>query len=125
MEITKFTLDQVKDAGVALVAEVGEDFVYKEVQDVTCVYVENGSPSCAVGRILHSLGVPVEVLSDMDSGVTGYPTIFAGDETFRASGFDVDDLAGEYLGFFQLNQDNRLSYGAAHRAALAEVEGDE
>jgi hypothetical protein len=55
----------------AEVAEAGRNFVYKkderdESGGVSCKYVEDGCPSCLIGRALHRASVPLYVLGDLD-----------------------------------------------------------
>lgn len=47
-----FTAEDVRDTFLAIVDEVGEDFIYPRS---VCVYAEDGCPSCAVGRIFSIL----------------------------------------------------------------------
>lgn len=58
----------VIDGLSAIVAEVGEDFVYRRGLGV---YVDQGSPSCIVGHYLASVGVPLDRLSKADTAAPG------------------------------------------------------
>lgn len=62
MEIKDLTLEMVTPVLEALVAEFGEDHIYKadergENGRATCSYQEGGKPSCIVGHVLDRLGV--------------------------------------------------------------------
>jgi hypothetical protein len=55
----------------SLVAEFGEDYVYKRPAGGDCVYVHDGAPSCIVGHLLARVGVPLERLSEADRAAYG------------------------------------------------------
>lgn len=59
---------QFIDAIRAIVAETGEDHVYERIDDGndphrSCWYVHDGQPSCLIGRALHRIGVPLDLLA--------------------------------------------------------------
>ncbi|HEY6018507.1 MAG TPA: hypothetical protein VIY48_00970 [Candidatus Paceibacterota bacterium] len=70
----EITLDSAIAGLRAIVAEVGEDFVYAQKADEagwkSCLYVHNGAPDCIVGRYLASVGVPLERLAKADDGAS-------------------------------------------------------
>lgn len=62
MEIKDLTVEMVTPVIEAVVAEYGEDYVYKAEErelgeGVRCLYREDGEPSCIVGHVLDRLGV--------------------------------------------------------------------
>lgn len=70
------TPQQAYDALAAVVEELGPDYVYKKVGlDARCLYAFDGGPSCIVGRALVRLGLPLDVLSELDDDE--YPSIQA------------------------------------------------
>jgi hypothetical protein len=52
-----------------VVDEVGDDFIYRPHKSYllegqySCLYVYEGRPDCLVGKILHRMGIPLEILS--------------------------------------------------------------
>jgi hypothetical protein len=46
----------------AVVAEAGDDFVYQRGPTGKCYYVVNDQPSCLAAKVLHRLGIPVDLL---------------------------------------------------------------
>src|SRR5512139_1881718 len=56
----------------AIVEEFGDDFAYQRVakcegDDASCNYVRDGGPSCLIGQLLASVGIPLERLDRADS----------------------------------------------------------
>lgn len=129
------TYADVVKAGEEVVKEAGPDFVYAPIDTESygskCVYVNGASPSCAVGRILSKLGVPIDVLEAMDERDAtderveidaDIPDVtFASADRLVAAGYLPDSLAFVYLGTFQERQDGGIPYGEAHSYALADV----
>lgn len=112
----------------AEVAEQGPDFVYKkdEREDdtgegVNCHYVENGCPSCLVGRALARAGFPIEVLVYMDNegGASGSSAI---DEVEMPEGYDVTPEARAVLQAAQVQQDKGWPWAEALIAAEKQAE---
>lgn len=54
-----------------LVEEFGSDHVYVKGMYGKCDYVRGGKPSCIVGHVLAKVGVPIERLSQADTGNFG------------------------------------------------------
>src|SRR5690606_14659629 len=100
-----------------VVAERGDEFVYKE--DSGCFYAHNGGPSCGVGLALHMAGVPVNVLSEMDridqSEISNTETL---DVLALLHDMTLTPTAVQVFQRFQSNQDSGLEYGAALDFAL-------
>lgn len=63
MTITKAkAIEDLKE----IISKKGEDFVYRTSYGQTCVYVQNGEPSCLIGQLFHRWGVPLVVLAQYD-----------------------------------------------------------
>jgi hypothetical protein len=56
------------DALIHIVDSKGTDFRY---QIIPCKYAVDGTPSCGVGQALSHLGVPLQVISDLDIANSG------------------------------------------------------
>jgi hypothetical protein len=112
-----------------LAAEVrteGPQFVYKrdervdengDMQGINCRYVEDGNPSCLVGRVLFRAGVPIEAIHNLDTQWNGMSESI-GDAKFP------DDVnltldAREVLQAAQTSQDAGQTWGEALRSALS------
>jgi hypothetical protein len=112
-----------------LAAEVrteGPQFIYKkdervdengDMQGINCRYVEDGNPSCLVGRVLFRAGVPIEAISALDTQFEGIS------ESIQDAKFP-DDVnltldAREVLQAAQTSQDAGQTWGEALRAALS------
>lgn len=103
-------LDDVRRAGAELLDEFGRDHVYERVGGTACLYEYRGEPSCFVGRIMHRLGVPVDVLAEWD-----HDPIDLTDGAVLP-GVALDDLARAWLAAAQTWQDRGESWGAAYAA---------
>lgn len=72
MKIEELTPEIVTPIIRQIVAEYGEDYVYKaeerarEFPNLGCVYREFGEPSCLVGHVLDRAGVPYDKYWDLD-----------------------------------------------------------
>lgn len=94
------------------VNERGEDYV-NFPQDTewgtSCVYKEeDGSPSCAVGYVLHRAGFDLGQLS-ADENVMGFRELY---QTFRGAGkLFMHTKTQDMLGTFQTMQDNEMPWG--------------
>lgn len=119
------THDAAIEALRFVVAEAGNDFVYyPPVPDSdTCYYVHDGACSCGVSRALHHLGVPIEVLSSLDTAAPGAPFGSpAGIYSYKTSaileraGFDISQ-ATRVFDAFQRAQDRQHKYADALNAA--------
>lgn len=116
MEIKDLTEEIVTPIIRELVAEFGEDYVYKKEEqeadeDVICSYQENGKPSCIVGHVLHRAGV--EYNPDWEGGPCG---------TFLR-GEGVPGYLANALGFAQVQQDIGKTWGEALNAYEERVQG--
>jgi hypothetical protein len=99
----------------------GRDTVYEppvpEHPD-KCVYAYNGEPSCGVGKALAVLGVPLDVLTILDtsSPLNGGP-LAAGSDYFtwnlERKGFRLTHAAHDVLSRFQYQQDRARTWGEA------------
>ena len=90
-----------------VVEKAGEDYVYPGAQ-YYCSYVEDGKPSCLVGRALHLAGLGVGELADMDDAWP--PTI---DEVTLPEGVNVTPEARVVLRAAQKEQDWGKTWGEA------------
>lgn len=102
-----------------VVEELGDDFKYKAPSTPNgtrrCVYAHNSQPSCGVGRVLHSLGIPVEQLEALDADIDGVSADRVG---HKIEGLKVTGVAAEALVAFQTEQDR----GDRYKDALAAAE---
>lgn len=99
-----------------LIEERGRDYKYQIPNEMgTCVYVDDGRPSCAVGKMVYYM-VPlpetVEFLSKMDSDVifNAFPDRVEDFEEFLGAEFTVE--ANRMFQIFQGQQDTQHEYGA-------------
>lgn len=117
MERIKVTPEQVLDVMREVVAEAGEEFVYKSPAGLgVCLYVHRtpgaaAVPGCLVGQVLHRLGAPLDELAEYESQLAGEVSPRLLDGVTRA---DAISLA---LDKAQVLQDAGHSWGAALRAA--------
>jgi hypothetical protein len=119
------TLEQVRESAKKIV-EANPDLIYTQTEEFknygTCKYERFGEPSCLVGQVLARLGVPVEVLAELDEQSDGsingedVPTVL-----FNA-GFEVSNDAYRYMAEAQAVQD-RTSRPNTWGEALARAEG--
>jgi hypothetical protein len=124
-----FTLDQVLVALREVVAENGADYLYAspagEFSDA-CVYAYRdyetgqGEPSCLVGQVYVRLGIPIELILELDGPV--WDTI----DPLEREGYTFEEEAVNALERAQNIQDKSVafdlaqgdySWGAALRAA--------
>ena len=103
------TADAVR-ALETVVEKAGPDYMYDPSRG--CLYFRDDQPSCGVGRALHELGVPTEVLAEMDEVpfATGIkmPRV---QELLQKNGFRLTERAVEALVIFQRYQDGRVPWG--------------
>ncbi|MFD3952198.1 hypothetical protein ACFWRC_19505 [Streptomyces albidoflavus] len=118
MERIKVTPEQVLDVMREVVAEAGEEFVYKSPTGLgICLYVHRtfgggaDVPGCLVGQVLHRLGVPLDELSRYEAqlALTMAPKLVDAGEN--------EDLLTSALNNAQMTQDAGHPWGAALRAA--------
>lgn len=103
-----------------VVAEVGPDYTYpdSERDDLyhACRYVADGKASCIVGRALHKMGVPLEVLAEHELSSAEMVIRELIDDGVIES--NESEWATQYA-FAQIAQDQRKTWGKA----LQEAEG--
>jgi len=99
-----------------VVAEKGEDFVYRDECSYVVVNDYNKVPGCIVGQVLHKAGISIEVLGILDEVVTsgGFTTVAS---LAHAGILDLDDKTEMFLNTVQEMQDGQEQYGAALRSA--------
>lgn len=110
------TAPQALQALKEVVAEApaGRDTVYQDRgTGGECYYVRYGVPSCIVGRALHRLGVPIEVLQGLDTASMGDPI---GASSLARRGVTTPDAAVVFANA-QLAQDRGKTWGQALDAA--------
>jgi hypothetical protein len=101
-----------------VVAEAGEDFVYKINldPDATCLYVKGGCPDCMIARALAKAGATIKQLESFDSlnesRDTSIDTVAP-----RADWLQLTDEALKVFTVAQQNQDTCETWGDALRAA--------
>lgn len=66
----EITTESVVKGLDALVAQEGEDFIYRKNAGA-CTYIKNDAGDCIVGRYLVAQGVPVERLKEADGTLSG------------------------------------------------------
>jgi hypothetical protein len=103
-----------------VIAEKGENFVYREPGDSdACLYAHGDEPGCLVGQVLFRAGVPMEDIAALD----------------KAASTDVASLAAEFerwmprsavdlLSDAQNQQDGGATWGYALEFALEQQIGE-
>lgn len=125
----KITTAEVRQGLKSLLAEVGGDFRYEPHPQAMgntgrtwdrCFYVnpETGAPDCGVGKVLGKLGVPVDVLRQMDDQDASDIYSAAVETVLAEAGFAIDEPGLLTLREFQKSQDMESSYGHAIPQAL-------
>ncbi|MFD7646369.1 hypothetical protein ACFV5M_01705 [Streptomyces albidoflavus] len=118
MERIKVTPEQVLDVMREVVAEAGEEFVYKSSAGLgVCLYVHRTPgdaadvPGCLVGQVLHRLGAPLDELAEHEAqlALTMVPVFIDAGEHWG--------LLALALNKAQALQDAGRPWGAALRAA--------
>lgn len=115
MEMLSLSIDGNKalEALAHVVQEAGEEYVDPAaLGNVGCRYVRDGEPSCIVARVLSHLGVPVEVLRNMDASFN--PQIgYDGKGVLHEHGVLLDAYATAALATAQATQDGGGTWGHA------------
>lgn len=120
---TLITVEQLGRALAEVVAEAGSDYQYvtdtgTEIRG-RCVYQRDGAPSCMVGHALFKLGVPVDVLAQLDvASEDGEPCAIDDSDAYSVlsdAGFVLDSEAAERAAMAQTKQDSGWTWGAALR----------
>ena len=102
----KVTYDDVVRTMEEVVADAGEDYVYPRAErGDKCVYVHNMRPDCLVGRVLHRLGVSLDLLTYQDNT----PAFVLAQQVIDAPTSQVLRLLSEA----QSHQDAGYTWGAA------------
>ena len=117
------TLDNVRRVAREVVQEFGEDFVYQPVtlfgsdgeEYTSCMYVEDGKPSCIVAQILTRLGVSLDDLKKYE-GCTVYS---------MSSHLIPDSETRNYLFVMQREQDTCQTWGKSLLAAERSLVSDD
>lgn len=104
------------------VAEKGAEYVYELENDLdSCKYVKDGEASCLVGNALHRLGVPIEVLTELDYAYLGNTSATidqtAALDVLMAHSVTLSSEAVTALQNAQRSQDRTDTWGKALRAA--------
>jgi hypothetical protein len=96
-----------------------------------CLYTYNGEPSCGVGKALAALGVPLNVLTILDtSSPSNNGPLAAGSDYFtwnlEREGFRLTAEAHDALSRFQRLQDRACTWGEAldHVVSSARYENE-
>lgn len=118
----------MSEIGEKIIAKIREhvaarpDFVY--LNHDSCVYVEDGAPSCLVGRALWDLnliGPELErddaKVTQRDSGCTAMPNILVAHDLLEHLGIKVDPADETWIDAVQDWQDSEKPWGAAERHA--------
>lgn len=115
--------DQALEALARVVADAGDGYKdpYSLKQGMGCRYVRSGKPSCIVGRALAELGVPLQVLKNLDN--TFDSTIQNGGYGFlRGNGVLLDAYAAEAFAYAQGAQDGGDLWSVALDKAREQVQ---
>lgn len=123
MDMIEITNDAIRSELERALELRGVDYVYPKGETGLCNYVRDAEPSCLVGVVLHSVGVPLERLSAADRDYFGSGTL---------AGELLRDLVGEgvigitergirALETAQLKQDTDEPWGVAVDAALFQL----
>lgn len=117
--MTKFSDEAVTKTIHEIVAEHGEDYVYRPPEGTgQCVYSVGGSPSCLVGHVIARLDP--ESFAAISIGRLNRISVYSLLDQFR--GFQVSDRAGIALDAAQTEQDLGFEWGDA-LAAFDQVMG--
>lgn len=112
-----FTTDQVLEA-LETVVKGREDYIDPRARSIgqTCKYTIDGAPSCIVGEALHRLGVPIDVLREMDCT---FDPMFGedGKRLLENKGYTFEDAAEQVLIAAQSEQDSGHTWGNALHVA--------
>lgn len=115
------TLDMVLEAIDHAVGVRGADYVDPATGQVSpgeCKYVRGGAPSCIIGTALAHLGVPLEVLEEIDD--SDDPTV-GGGEDFLQILHEADVTFAPHvrpvLAVAQITQDSGRTWGQAQDKA--------
>jgi hypothetical protein len=101
----------------AVVAEAGDDFVYQQGPSGECYYVVNDQPSCIAAKVLHRLGIPVDLLRAWE----GQRVDLMNYNNFAGSQRPTIDFGNESLRVLrsaQLMQDQGRTWGDCRDRAL-------
>jgi hypothetical protein len=107
----------------AVVDEVGEDFIYRArtsndrtmLSGNSCLYVYEGKPDCIVGKILHRMGVPLDVLSSHEGSPATQLCRYLDEDDFDTS--PLSDDVVRILSVAQDSQDHGITYGNVRKHA--------
>lgn len=108
-------IEQLSQIMTEIVNEAGRDFVYRNHNYSNCTYLKDDVPDCLIGRVLFRLGIPLEVLQEMDENIIAISS---------AEGPDLTGLstsACDLLGVAQMKQDQGQNWGDALDTFLYEV----
>ncbi len=110
----------------AVVDEAGHDYRYTMRMGgmnnggKACFYVHEGEPDCIVGRVLHRLGVPLDVLRAND--LAGNLSVSAGAFSLEGSPVQPGREALTILATAQRLQDQGNTWGECLRVAQADAQ---
>lgn len=116
----KLTLDDLIADLKAIIAEHGEDYVYKADERangnplVACKYFEGGQPSCIFGHVFtrHRIdGDAVETVAMQSEDI----------DAVLAAFFETEKETLEFASFVQIHQDAGGTWGEAINSALNEA----
>lgn len=138
--MVKFTKSAVLEALDEILAETGPDYVYPRAWQAggsgTCVYSDNGVPSCIIGRVIAKLDPELfEQVKDVEESrgsswsVSGFNRSQEEYERDRANGWEkptpvieVEDAdLIEWMRDIQSQQDQGYRYGRVIEIAKKEV----
>lgn len=109
------TYAMVRDGLPAIIAKKGEDFQYVVPRGGTCLYVEEGAPSCLIGHYLIDLGFPMDAFKALEGN--GAESLFHEEnlkEIMASHGFTAEPEAVYAMGKVQDLQDNEYYWGDAY-----------
>lgn len=107
-ETESMTRAEVLEIMTQVVAEYGEDFVYKKV-DMVCLNWHDGCPSCLIGHVMHRWGMSADFLAQFRASEVGTLVGYYS----KAHPVVVEEGVTKLLGAAQTVQDDGGSWGYA------------
>ena len=120
-----YTDEQVVEIAERVVAEFGLDYVYPKRADQNatrsngCDYVRDGQPSCLAGRIVHRMGMPLDMLAMFEGHgvqtVVGQARLLGVVDPYpnMERPISISNRAARALGMAQSMQDSGSTWGEA------------
>lgn len=116
----KLAINEVIETARQIVAEEGEDFVYERRAHpsyggaAVCLYVYEGQADCLAGRVLHRLGVPLDVMDKNHNSQIGSLLFILESEGIAEV---MDGMVCVFLSELQGAQDSGHKWGTSLNSA--------